>query len=415
MALIIKTNTLYQILLALCLAVPYGGSYELTFLIWSFTVFVTLQKKYSFPFVKYLLCFVLILILAFFSTKFDKNNLFFIIRDSTYLLKPIIGLLVGYQICKYNFNNLFGKILNIGLLISIIHLSFILYALIFHQAFTINELRYYGGYFSDFEIYALILVLFHNKFQIQLTRNKCYLIALTIGLSSFLYLSRGNIIQFVVLFLALKGYFKLTKRAIITIFSVIGLVLVSYSIIYHLNPRRNGQGLEALLYKIKIAPIEPFKSRINTADYIDFNDNYRSVETINTIKQMNNNGTNAIIFGSGLGSTVDLKRDVYLGDMKMRFISVLHNGFMTTYLKSGILGVILLLYSIYLVYNQPKSSITINQNVNNLLIGTAVFLVISNGVLMGYYFTEDSKSILVGLLFAYKEINAKKENKKLLV
>lgn len=410
MPLKIKINILYQILLAICLAVPYIGSYELTFLIWSFTVFITLQKKYSFLFFKYLFCFLLILLIAIFSTKFEINNLFFIIRDCTYLLKPIIGLLVGYQICKYNFINLFSKILNIGFYISIIHLSFLLYAIFFHQAFTVNELRFYGGYFSDFEVYTLILVLFHDKFEIQLTNKKYYLMVFIIGLSSFMYLSRGNIIQFVVLFLALKGYFKLTKKAIVAIFSVIGLVLISYSVIFYINPKRNGQGLEALLYKIKIAPIEPFKNKINTADYIDFNDNYRSVETINTIKQVNNNGTSAIVFGSGLGSKVDLKREVFLGDMKMRYISVLHNGFMTTYLKSGVLGVFLLIYSIYLLYKQPKELAYVNQNINNLLIGTAIFLVISNSVLMGYYFTEDSKSILVGLLFAFKEINRKNKN-----
>jgi hypothetical protein len=28
---------------------------------------------------------------------------------------------------------------------------------------------------------------------------------------------------------------------------------------------------------------------------------------------------------------------------------------------------------------------------------------------MGYYFTQDSKSILVGLLFAFKEINEKEQ------
>lgn len=415
MVIKIKTNILYQILLAICLAVPYLGSYELTFFIWSFTVFITLHNKYSLSFIKYLLCFILILLLAFFSTKLEADNLFFIIRDITYLLKPIIGLLLGYQICKYNFNSLFGKIINIGFYISIIHLSFLLFAVVYHQAYTVNELRFYGGYFSDFEIYALIIVLFHEKFQIQLTRKKYYLMAFIIGLSSFMYLSRGNIIQFVVLFLALKGYFKLTKRALIAIFSVIGLVLISYSVIFYINPKRNGKGLEALLYKIKIAPIEPFKNKINTADYIDFNDNYRSVETINTIKQVNNNGTKSMIFGSGLGSKVDLKRDVYLGDMKMRYISVLHNAFMTTYLKSGILGVLLLIYSFYLLYKQPKEMTYINQNINNLLIGTAVFLVISNWVLMGYYFTEDSKSILVGLLFAFKEINKKNENKKSLI
>jgi len=118
-------------------------------------------------------------------------------------------------------------------------------------------------------------------------------------------------------------------------------------------------------------------------------------------------GSLSILLGEGLGSKVDLKQKVWLGDLEMRYIYVLHNAFMTTYLKSGILGILLLLYSIYLIYNQPKSKIPINKNINFLLVGTAIFLLISNWVLMGYYFTEDSKSILVGFLIAYKEITDK--------
>ncbi|WP_162126805.1 hypothetical protein [Flavobacterium phycosphaerae] len=407
MKIILQSNFFYQLLLALCLAVPYMGSYEITFVLWGFTVLVTLQKSYSVAFVKYLSCFILILLIAFLSTKFEGHNLFFIIRDITYLLKPILGLVLGYQICKYNYQKAFGTIANIGFWISRIHLVFLLSAVVFFKAYTVNDLRLHGGFFSDFEIYALILILFHKEFNIELSRKKFYVMAFTVGISSFLYLSRTNFIQFFILFFALKGYFILNKRAIIAILSVIGITIIGYTAILYINPRRNGEGMEAFLYKIKVAPTEPFKSKINTEDYIDFNDNYRSVETINTLKQMKNKGAESIVFGAGLGSKVDLKQEVYLGDMKIRFISVMHNALMTTYLKSGIIGIIILLFSIYLVYNQPKSSIPINQNINLMLVGTAIFLVVSNWVLMGYYFTEDSKSILVGFFMAYKEITQK--------
>ncbi len=411
MPLTIKRNFFYQLLLALCLAVPYVGSYEITFALWSFTALITLQKSYSIAFLKYLSCFILILIIAFFLTKVEGHKLFFIIRDITYLLKPILGLLLGYQICKYNYLKAFGTVVNIGFWISRIHLVFLAFAVVFYRAFTVNDLRYHGGYFSDFEIYALILILFHKKFNIELSRKRFYIMAFTVGISSFLYLSRTNFIQFFILFFALKGYFVLNKRAIVAILSGIAITIVSYTAILYINPRRNGEGMEAFLYKIKVAPTEPFKSKIKTDDYIDFNDNYRSVETINTLKQMHNKGTKAVVFGDGLGSQIDLKKEVYLGDMKMRFISVMHNAFMTTYLKAGMIGILILLFSIYLVYNQPKSEIPINHNINLLLVGTAIFLMVSNWVLMGYYFTEDSKSILVGFFMAYKEITQKVTNR----
>jgi len=71
-----------------------------------------------------------------------------------------------------------------------------------------------------------------------------------------------------------------------------------------------------------------------------------------------------MIFGCGLGSMIDLKQKVYLGDMNLRFISVLHNAFMTTYLKSGIIGIIILAYSIFLLFKQRNSKIPIIQEIN---------------------------------------------------
>lgn len=407
MAITLKRNLIYQALFVLSLTVPYLNNYELTFFIWCLAVFVSLQRNYSVPFIKYAFCFTLIAILAFFAIDFENAGLYFILRDITYLLKPVIGLFLGYQLCKYNYKKAFETFMYTGFGVAVLHLTILVSAVFIHRAFTVNDLRFYGGYFSDFEVYALIMVLFHQKFQVSLSKKRFYLLVSVIGFSSFMYLARTNFIQFFILLMALKGYFVLNKRAIIAIASVVLITVISYSAILYINPKRDGAGLEAFLYKIKVAPTEPFKRKINEDDYKDFNDNYRSVELNLTLKQVANKGIMAVFFGEGLGSQVDLKREVFLGDMNLRYISVLHNSFMTVFLKSGILGILILVYSIYLLYNQQKSGIPINNQINLLLMGTAVFLLVSNWVLMGYYFTADSKSILVGFLLAYKEITRK--------
>ena len=133
-----------------------------------------------------------------------------------------------------------------------------------------------------------------------------------------------------------------------------------------------------MLYKIKIAPTEPFKTKINADDWKDFNDNYRSYENIHTVKQLSLAGTNDVIYGQGLGSRVDLKKEVFLGDMLLRFISILHNGFMTVFLKSGLLGVFIYLYTIFLLVRQKKSNIPEIKNLDLLFVGTSFFLLFSN-------------------------------------
>ena len=161
--------------------------------------------------------------------------------------------------------------------------------------------------------------------------------------------------------------------------------------------------------------MEPFKTKINVYDWKDFNDNYRSYENILTVKQVTNKGATAIVFGEGIGSTIDLKREVYLGDMMLRYISILHNGFMTVFLKSGLLGLLVYLYFIYSLFRQNKSEIPIIQTINLLFVGTGVFLIISSWVFMGVYNLLDNKSILIGFIICYKEITIKKsitENQK---
>lgn len=407
MRITIPNNFLYYFLFIACVVIPYLNNYELTFVVWSFATVVSLSNRYSLSLLKQVGCFVAILSIALIVMLFNNYEMYYIIRDITYLLKPIFGLLIGYQLCKKNINNLFTLILNTGLIAAILHIIILILAVIVHRATTVNEIREYGGYFSDFETYALVIAIFYRKFEIDFSRKKISLYIIIIGFSVFMYLARTNFLQFIILFLALKGYFRITKRSLIVIFSMMIFMIVGYSAVYYSYPKRNGKGFEAMLYKIKIAPIEPFKTKINREDWKDFNDNYRSYENIMTVRQMTTDGYLAMIFGKGIGSKVDLKQKVYLGSMELRYISFLHNGFMTVFLKSGLIGVFIYLFSISLFFKKVKSDKKIVHSLNSLLIGSGIFLIISSWVFMGLYNLLDSKSMLLGALICYREIKSK--------
>jgi hypothetical protein len=412
MATIIKKTFLYQLLFAICIYVPYLDNYELTFAVWSFSALLTITNVYSLGIIKQLLCFASILGLAIIVLLFKKYQLYYIVRDFTYLVKPILGLLIGYQICKKFPQKAFQTIVYTGFIIALIHVWLILYAVAFYKATTVNDIRYFGGFFSDFEVYALIVVLFHNKFELNFSKKRTILFTIVIAFSVFMYLARTNFIQFVILFLAIKGYFKINKTSITVVVSVLLVGAIGYSTILFINPKRNGPGLEAFLYKIKIIPEEAFKTKINRDDWKDFNDNYRSYENIMTVRQVSREGFYSVIFGQGLGSKVDLKQEVWLGDMNLRYISILHNGFMTVFLKTGLMGIFIYLISIYLLFKKSKTTIPIIQNINLLLLGTGVFLIFSNWVFMGVYNLSDNKSIVIGLLICFREIYIKTNENK---
>lgn len=400
----VKKELLCHILFAICVAIPYINYYEATFAVWGLAILLTLRKSYSLSFLQYIGLFVCILLIAVVGGLLHAHyQSYMMIKDITYLLKPILGLLVGYQLCRVYVRNPMRVIVNTALIIAILHILVLAHAFLVYHVRNINDLRKYGGYFSDFEIYALVILWFHHKFDLALTRRQWWIFITVIGVSSFLYLARTNFLQFVILWMALKGYFAVNRRSIIVFGSLVSFALVGYTIIYNSNPRRGAKGLEALMYKIKIAPMEPFKTKVNRDDWVDFNDNYRSYENIITIRQVSSDGTAAVLFGRGIGSTIDLKVEVWLQTSMMRYIPFLHNGFMTVFLKSGLVGVAIYLMTIIFFFQQRKSDVPLSRQIRLLFIGTGFFLFISNWVFLGFYNLFDTKTILMGFLLAYRE------------
>jgi len=407
MAITISKNTLNQIIFIICVGVPYLDNFELTFAVWSLSALFTLHRTYSVKFLTYILCFAIILALAFIVMFFHDRQAYYVIRDITYMFKPILGLMLGYQLLKNNYKNAFNVLVNAAVVVAVLHILILINAVIFHHAVTVNDLRLYGGYFSDYEVFALIVLLFHKKFELDLSRQKIFYFTILIALSACLYLARTNFIQFAILFVAMKGYLKVNTKSILVVISTVLLVVIAYSTIVYINPKRNGAGIEALLYKIKIAPVEAFKTKIDPTDWKDLNDNYRSYENIMTVEQLSKKGIFSVIFGEGLGSKIDLKVTMKLGDKDLRYISILHNGFMTVFLKTGLLGICIYIYTIYLLFKQNRSKFPVIQNINLLLVGTGTFLIFSNWVFMGLYNLRDNKALVIGLLFCFVEMYRK--------
>lgn len=412
----ISKDFLYQILFAICILVTYLNIYELTFVVWIATILVTIKRKYSLTIFQYIIPYIAILIVSFISWFFYENTIYEVIRDITYLLKPILGLVLGYQLCRSTNMKVIQTIIYVGFIIAAIHLGIIFFTAAVHKVISIHELRKYAGYFSDFEVYSLILVIFHKKFDVVFSKQRFYLLLITIAFSSFLYLSRANFIQAIVFYMALKGYFTINKRAVIVLISFLSFVIIGYTFIYNMNLTRNGKGLEALLYKIKNAPIEAFKAKVDKDDWKDFNDNYRAYENMRTIRVMENEGFWGILRGKGLGSDIPLGQKLFTNDGSvLTKVSILHNAFMTVFLKSGLIGVFFMFYFLLILLKQRKTDNEYINQVNLILFATAIYLFFDNWVLLGLYLKTESKSVIIGLLLSYRETLLRQENKTALI
>ena len=406
---------LYSFLYLLCIVSSFFPNYEVTFLIWLITFLLTIKKKYCVTIFNVILLFSGILFIALVSSLFYEYKTFSILKDFTYLLKPILGLLVGYQIFDKFKSKSFDIFINAGLILSTIHILLILFAFLKFHIIDMNLIRAEAGFFSDYEVYVFVLLLFSKRFNININKKWKTFYLFVIGFSIFMYLARTNFLQLAILALGIKGYFVLTQKSIKVLSLVVLSFLLSYGAIYYANPQRNGKGIEALMYKIKIAPEEAFKTKINKEDWKDFNDNYRSFENIITVKQVTAEGNRAVFFGKGLGSTLNIGRKIKTTDGSIiQYISVAHNGFMTVFMKSGIFGLLLLLFIFYLLYKQKRNEDPLINNLNMLLMGSSVFLLLSTWVFMGLFFKLDNKSIIIGFIFAMREYLIKTNSSHLL-
>lgn len=410
MKLTLNKELNYQILYMICVIVPFFNNYELSFLVWLMASLFTIKNKYSIPFLKYLSYFILIFCLSFFVSLFFNYKLYFVIRDITYLLKPVFGLILGYQLFYDKTKNPFQFIVYAGVAIASYHLFLVAWGIVIEGARNVSQIRDHGGFFNDFEVYTLIILLFHKQFKLNFTKQKTRIFISILAISSFFYLARTNFIQFVILFMAMKNWLVFNKRSITILSALLVFSVLSYAAIYNYNPKRGGSGLDEFLYKIKLIPLEAFATKINRNDWKDFHDHYRSYENVRTVEQLSHN--NNLLFGEGMGSQVDLKQKVYLGDMELRHISILHNGYMTIFLKSGIPGLIILCGSIFFFFKKFNSYSVIDTKINLLFLGTGVFLIFSYWVFLGFYNLIDTKTLLIGYLFAYKN-HIQKENKKI--
>lgn len=408
----IQSKVYSKILLYVSVLILLLNIFEITIALWGVVVLLTYQSKVSSKFLTLQILLLATLFIAFCSSFFYDINAHHFLRDFAYLIKPIFGLLIGYNITKMVGKETIYTVINIGVLTALIHILILFFCYYVFSIKNVNQLREYGGYFNDFEIYALVLVLFKDRFNLMLSKQKVVLFSIILLISSLLYLSRTNMLQFGILFLALKGYLRITKRGLKrAVFFLISTGSL-YAYVFYLNPHRNGKGFEAFLYKVKNAPIEAFKTKINKNDWKEFNDNFRSYENIITYKQVTQEGPRATLIGKGLGSTVDYGQKMYTNEgTYIRQAPALHNGFFTVFLKSGLLGVLLLILFIYYFSKTNKYNLNL-QYYNYLFVGSTLFLIFSNWVFMGLYLKLDNKSIFYGFLICYYELVIKGEAKE---
>jgi hypothetical protein len=333
------------------------------------------------------------------------NYLFFnVLKDIIHFIKPILGIAIGYLFYKKinNFRYFIKTIVLSGLVSALIHFMIIIrYGGLVSG--SINEIREFSR--DNFlELFALFFLVFYAKFQLEALFKKTIYTQIIIAIllvSNILYFSRTMAVVAIILFLSLKGYTLLTQKSIKVIVGVLIIIGLFYGTLFSIKIDRNKPGIQAFLYKVKIAPTEIFKTNIDRENHKDLWDHWRGYEAKRAFALMGKH-PESILFGTGHGSLVNLKFKAPLGiDGKgIQYISELHNGYVYILYKTGIIGIGMYLLFLIGLYRR----IYFNTKIITVYISAiGLVFMFTTLTITGIYNPRDINVFILGALLFFKK------------
>lgn len=363
----------------------------------------------SLRFFKSILPLLLIFLVGFIGYLLDFYPLSATIKDITYFLKPIIVLVLSYVLIKKQ-NDMFlflRAIVFIAAFTAFLHL-FGIFVLGDFTDNSIHELRGDFGLDNFIEIFALYILLFSKRFlgkPIVEDRRWYYVLVVVFLLSIYLYFSRTMLVAFFLVGFSMLGYTKITTGTLKFIGFAFLLIGLLYAYLFSVKIDRNAKGVEAFLYKIKIAPEEIFKTKIDRENHKELWDHWRGYEAKRAFSLMEKKPS-SYVFGTGYGSLVNLKFKAPVGEKDMKFISRIHNGYVFVLYKTGFIGLILyfiFLINLYLkIYTKKISKEA--YFVDKIIVSISIFYFFSSLIITGIYIPIDAVVFILGGLLAVEKL-----------
>lgn len=365
------------------------------------------KMSFSNNFLKTIAPVILLIFVGLLGIQIQNYHAIDIIKDIFHFVKPLLGISIGYFFYKKinNVKEFIRTIVLIGFVSAIIHFCIILF---FSRIGTLSDLREFGKD-NYLELFALFFLGYYKKFQKEslfLRKANYNIILYSLLVSNILYFSRTMIVVAILLWISIHGYTKITKASIKIVGMLAVLVLCFYVYLFSVKIDRDKSEMSSFLYKIKIAPSEIFKTKVDRENHKDLWDHWRGYEAKRAFTLMQKNPS-SFIYGCGYGSLVNLRFWAPLSnDSKgMKYISELHNGYAFVLYKTGIIGICIYLTFLYLLYYRIYDY----QDFGTVVISAiGLIFLFTTLTITGIYNTKDVIVFILGaMLFFQKKTNLK--------
>jgi O-Antigen ligase len=274
------------------------------------------------------------------------HDLFDIFKDAWYMLYPILSLAAGYVLCREDsdLDSLMGSFVLGGLIVSLAYLAvFLIHINLVSK--SVEEIRRANGPGFFLSILAPMIVVLGWLLGVRNTwiekhQTLTMVSVFTCLAATFLSFSRSLWISILLAIVANLGVFR--KKLIVAVAGCLLLVLL-VAVVVALPDSTASEDSGGIQQKFLKSATEVMVQ--NQTDYTDINANWRGFEAFMALRTYLEGTPSNYLLGRGLGQLVDIGFYMQLGDVELRYLPILHNGYMYILVKSGAIGVVL-----YLVY-----------------------------------------------------------------
>ena len=334
-----------------------------------------------------------------------KNDTYLIFKDLYYLFLPVLFCTAGILLaCRMEIPQFLRTLVISGVIVSIL-VTAISFYYTGVQSLTDPYAAHYviGIVGTPAPPMGLACLLFGYKLNIKLFPKYHSAAFVAVNCLGIYMLASRTYLIITICFLLLFAVSYLKRIW----FTGLALTAICFLYIHPFSTIKNDQA-ESFTGKIMGSFTEISLGNYDTEQ--DINTRYRGYESFMALKEYTSGNATDWVFG-GLGKLIDLKTFVKLGeDSELRYIPILHNGWLYLLVKTGLTGVLVYLAvfisllvslsKIYLKGNQPAVTLFAA-----LLVGCILSMLVTNYIVSSFFNVEMS-ILMITLGYSYLNVHS---------
>ena len=350
---------------------------------------------------------VCIALLGFFGAP--GNRLYDILRDAWRFLAPAVYLLLGaWAMARIKrIETVLWITVLAGFSVAVVHLTDFVLDPSLLTIRDVRDVRRIAGKGYHLVVIALVILLTVRRYGIRLatvSRPLRIFMLTVLALSFFLSFSRtlwGSLL--ILLTVTWGAMIRLDRRTGYVVAG--GVIVLALASTIQITTSNSLEQKDSFVEKVLISFRE-----IAISDYEDISEIHalwRGYEAYRGVRTYAAGQPPELIVGRGFGTLVDVGLFLQLGDFQMRYVPLLHNGYVYVLVKTGIIGVLLYLAFFGMLFSTGRG---FSHHVfgelrllGRLLVGLAWLFLFTTLVVTGLYNRNDliGATLIGGALYVY--------------